>query len=131
MDVNIQNMLMMTIVMMATTMLVVTLMEVLAALVRIHHLDGMITAIFVNVKMMMMDVYYQTMLMISTVMMKTTMLVVTMMEELAALVIIHHLDGMLTALLVNVLKVCRIRFVSVTKGAVSTNINFMAEKFEF
>ena len=45
------------------------------------------------------------MLMMSTAMMKTTMLVVTMMEVLAVLVMIHLDCGMLTALLVNVLKV--------------------------
>ena len=88
-------------VMMETTMLAVTMMEVIAALVLIHHLTGISTALFVNVNMV---VHYQMMPMMSTAMMKTTMLVVTMMEAIAALVMIHHLDGILTALFVNVLK---------------------------
>ena len=37
--------------------------------------------------------------------METTMVVVPMMEAIAALVLIHHLDGISTALFVNVLKV--------------------------
>ena len=44
---------MMLFVMMATTMLIVIMMEVLAALVLIHHLDGMITVLFVNVLKML------------------------------------------------------------------------------
>ena len=43
--------------------------------------------------------------MMSTAMMKTIMLVVTMTEVLAVLAMIHLDCGMLTALLVNVLKV--------------------------
>ena len=37
--------------MMKTTMLVVTMMEVIAALVLIHHMTGMIGVLSVNVKM--------------------------------------------------------------------------------
>ena len=39
-------------------------------------------------------------------MMKTTMLVVTMIVVIAALVMIHCLDGTISALSVNALKVC-------------------------
>ena len=48
MDVSSQNTQMMMFVMMATTMPIATLMEVLAAR-KIHQMDGMITALFVNV----------------------------------------------------------------------------------
>ena len=51
-DVKNLHMKVMGIVMMETTIMVVTMMEVIAAKVLIHHLDGMITALFVNVKRM-------------------------------------------------------------------------------
>ena len=46
---------MMGIAMMETTMLNATMMEVIAALILIHHLTGMNAALFVNVNM---DVHY-------------------------------------------------------------------------
>ena len=55
MDVNYPNMKVMAIVMMETTMLVVLMMEVTAAPGLIHHLDGIIIALFVNVKREMME----------------------------------------------------------------------------
>ena len=53
-DVSSQNMQMMMFVMMATTMLIAILMEVLAVR-KIHLMDGMIGALFVNVKRMMKE----------------------------------------------------------------------------
>ena len=52
-----------------------------------------------------MHVNFPKMKVMGIVMMETTMLVVTMMEAIAALVMIHHLDGMIGAFYVNVLKV--------------------------
>ena len=55
-----------------------------------------------EVEVMKMDVNFHNMKVMGTVMMETIMLVVTMMEEIAALVLIHHLDGIFTALNVSV-----------------------------
>ena len=49
MHANFPNMKVMGIVMMETIMLVVTMTEVIAALVIIHYLDGISIALFVNV----------------------------------------------------------------------------------
>ena len=94
----------MGIVMMETTMLVVLMMEVIAALVLIHHMDGILTALFVIVrKMVMIEKDVENRPLMFTAMMNTIMLIVTMMVVLA--VIIHYLMHILTALFVNVFKV--------------------------
>ena len=65
MDVSTLTGPMMMFVMMATTMLIVTLMEVLAAR-KIHQMDGMITALFVNVKRMMEEAVGEMVMEVST-----------------------------------------------------------------
>ena len=54
MHVNFPKIKVMGIVMMEIIMLVVTMMEVIAALVLIHHMTGMIGVLSVNVKMVVM-----------------------------------------------------------------------------
>ena len=56
MDVSYLNMKVMGTVMMETTMMLVLMMEAIAALVLVHQMDGILTVLFVNVKRMVMTV---------------------------------------------------------------------------
>ena len=99
----------MDIVKMETIMLVAPMMEVIAALVLIHHMDGILTALSVNVKKMVItedcgggqNVDYSLLTLIA--MMNIIMQIVTMIVVRAA--IIQKVRHMLTALFVNVLNV--------------------------